>query len=365
MMQIIRARNVNEAYSDGRELLEREGNRSTSRGGDVLVVPYPVVTVYERPAERVLFDPVRDANPFFHLFESLWMLAGRDDAEFLDKFVRDFGARFAEAEGHIHGAYGRRWRDWFPLERAAGADDGPCDQLDVVVRLLRADPDSRQAVLQMWDAQADLGVPGLLDRPCNTQVYLQVRREDGTGAADSAHEVRVLDLTVTCRSNDIVWGAYGANAVHFSVLQEYLAGRIGVGVGALYQFSNNWHGYVNVLTKMPRPAGYGTDVYRAHYAERLGVEQVRPLPMGTDWDRWDRDNARLIWWIDGAPYHAGIEETPVFVNKWFATTAVPMFLAHRAWREGNIASALATINVVEASDWRLAARQWLGRRAGA
>jgi thymidylate synthase len=55
----------------------------------------------------------------------------------------------------------------------------------------------------------------------------------------------VLDLTVLCRSNDVVWGAYGANAVHFSVLQEYLAGRIGVDVGVMYQFSNNYHGYVD------------------------------------------------------------------------------------------------------------------------
>jgi hypothetical protein len=47
-----------------------------SRAGDVLVAPHPVMSVTSIPTERVLFDPARDANPFFHLFESLWMLAG-------------------------------------------------------------------------------------------------------------------------------------------------------------------------------------------------------------------------------------------------------------------------------------------------
>ena len=31
------------------------------------------------PCERVLLYPERNANPFFHLYESLWMLAGRND----------------------------------------------------------------------------------------------------------------------------------------------------------------------------------------------------------------------------------------------------------------------------------------------
>jgi hypothetical protein len=45
----------------------------------VLVSQTPVVTCYSAPTQRVLFSPMRDANPFFHLMEALWMLAGRDD----------------------------------------------------------------------------------------------------------------------------------------------------------------------------------------------------------------------------------------------------------------------------------------------
>ena len=31
------------------------------------------------PTKELLFDPDRDANPFFHFMEGLWMLAGFND----------------------------------------------------------------------------------------------------------------------------------------------------------------------------------------------------------------------------------------------------------------------------------------------
>src|SRR5258708_35739439 len=54
-----------------------------TRNGKCLVVDEPVLISYTHPKERVLFNPVRDANPFFHLYESLWMLAGRNDLKSL------------------------------------------------------------------------------------------------------------------------------------------------------------------------------------------------------------------------------------------------------------------------------------------
>ena len=52
------------------------GKRKDSRNGPVLEFPEPVLICYNRPVERVLFYPSRDANPFFHLMEGLWMLVG-------------------------------------------------------------------------------------------------------------------------------------------------------------------------------------------------------------------------------------------------------------------------------------------------
>ena len=75
-MKVIHARNVNDAVVKGAELLKAGGLTQDSRAGGTLEYPEPVCTVYERPLERVLFDAIRDANPFFHLMEALWMLAG-------------------------------------------------------------------------------------------------------------------------------------------------------------------------------------------------------------------------------------------------------------------------------------------------
>src|SRR5919109_5331256 len=124
-MEVIQARNVNDAYFKGVHLLRRYGIREQSRAGEVLVMPCPVTTVYERPWERILWDEKRNANPFFHLAESLWMLAGRNDARWLDQFVSDFSSRFAEVSGLQHGAYGYRWRKHYSM-----------DQLDSVVQML-------------------------------------------------------------------------------------------------------------------------------------------------------------------------------------------------------------------------------------
>jgi thymidylate synthase len=130
-------------------------------------------------------------------------------------------AEYAEPNGDIHGAYGYRWRNAYGF-----------DQVLEIIQELRMKPSSRQCVLQMWDARLDLGVDKR-DRPCNTHVYFDARGG-------------VLNMTVCCRSNDALWGAYGANVVHFSMLQELMAHGVGIPVGVYRQVSNNFHAYWNV-----------------------------------------------------------------------------------------------------------------------
>jgi len=350
-MIVLKGRNVQELWARGVVLMIQEGVKASSRNGDVLVVPCPVMSVYDYPCERVLLDPSRDANPFFHLFESLWMLAGRDDAAFLNRFVKDFGKRFAEPGGHIHGAYGQRWRSAFGF-----------DQLDTVVNRLKNNPDDRQCVIQMWDAhRTNEGYNDLegdwRDRPCNTQIYLRVRKEERPWSNKEQFYWSVLDLTVCCRSNDIVWGAYGANAVHFSVLHEYLAGRIGVSMGKMYQLSNNYHAYVNVFEKVTA----GSHLVRSNNAYDstiTGAEKLMvPMPMGWAWSAWDDDLMCFMRWAqkDGSAL-------PKFDNDWFRLVAAPMWCAHALYRQSAFDEADRMAQSVAASDWRVAAQQWLKRR---
>ena len=62
-------------------------------------------------------------------------------------------------------------------------------------------------------------------------------------------------MSIVNRSNDMIWGAYGANAVHMSMLLEYMAAMTGFQVGIYYQISNNLHAYKKTLAKLDNMQG--------------------------------------------------------------------------------------------------------------
>jgi len=235
-MIVINATCVNNALLRGLKLFyNRDGNPSDvvevthSRNGEVWRIDSPVTTVYENPSHRVLTSATRNANPFFHLFEALWTLAGRKDLKFLETYVSRI-REFSDDGVTLNGAYGWRWRNHFSI-----------DQLTAVIDLLTTVPNTRRAVLAMWDGGHDMyHARSSKDVPCNTTIYFSRRGQS-------------LDMTVCCRSNDALWGAYGANAVHMSFLQSFVAGALGICVGRYFQVSNDLHLYTSVMSKMDVP----------------------------------------------------------------------------------------------------------------
>src|SRR5690349_8491532 len=134
-MHVINARNVNYALAEGIHHLSEVGVKRESRNGPVMMAPTPVTTVYERPLERVLFWMERDANPYFHLYESLWMLAGRHDVAPLVRYDKQM-QEYSDDGKILHAAYGHRWRKAFDV-----------DQLELIARALKANPNDRRQVL--------------------------------------------------------------------------------------------------------------------------------------------------------------------------------------------------------------------------
>lgn len=333
-MNTIYAGDVNEAYEEGMNLLMDMGEWEDSQRGRVLVMPEPVTTVYMRPDKRVLFNARRDANPFFHLVESIWMLAGERNAQFLDRYVKDFSTRFGEGNGEIHGAYGYRWRNHF--------DE---DQIPVVGRMLYEAPLTRRAVLTMWDPNYDLDVDKN-DIPCNTQIFFRVK-EDQLVDTDGMRGL-VLDMMVTNRSNDAIWGAYGANAVHMSVLHEVMAGLAGVSLGTYYQTSFNFHAYEPVLRKMEpfEPTAY--------------VGEPSPIIRATTPSSRRSEASELLASCKTVIDTEGLAETGVY---WLDNTVRPMMMAHRLWKEKDRTGAISELEKVQSTDWRAAAKAWFERRA--
>lgn len=209
--------------------------KTDSRNGPVIKSTTPFTTVYTHPMERVSFDPIRDANPIFHYLESLWLLSGREDVAFPAYYAANI-ANYSDDDVTLNGAYGYRWYKYFGV-----------DQIRSVICELSTNPLSRRCILQMWSAQdsvegrpSDLSNQGSKDLCCNMSVVFQARK--GFRTEENLDDT-YLDMTVYNRSNDIVFGAYGANSVHFSVLQEFVAFCVGMKIGTYYQVSNNFHLY--------------------------------------------------------------------------------------------------------------------------
>lgn len=334
-MHIIQANSVNDALAAGINYILRYGEESDSRNGEVYVSPVPVTTLTVRPRWRVLSIPGRNENPFFHFVESLWMLAGRRDLAPLTAIVSRMQT-FSDDEGRTQpGAYGYRWRRYFGH-----------DQLEWAIKRLKNNPNDRRVVISMWDPDGDIDAVdrNTDDAPCNTHIYLGILEER-------------LNLTVCCRSNDLLWGAHGANAVHFSVLLEYLAARIGCYVGRMWQVSNNYHMYINTMTEELLEAcrGYNSKTYTDEDICRyrtLEVEPYRLFDNGKRPEDWDQD--LLNWWNDG------IE----FIHSFFPNVATPIYTAHKLYKSKDIDAALEMIERCQASDWRLACKKWLLKRKG-
>lgn len=324
-MYVINALNPDHALSSLLNILESEGISSSSRNGTVLRAAAPVMTVWEPHVSRVSFWPTRNANPFFHLMEAMWMLAGRNDLGFVSHYAATM-KQFSDDGGVTQpGAYGHRWRRHFGY-----------DQLRNVVNDLRDDPFSRRVVLTMWDANKDLPANKMSkDVPCNTHIYFDFVSGQ-------------LNMTVCCRSNDAVWGAYGSNVVHFSLLHEFVCGAAGLVRGRLYQMSNNMHVYSDrddvMRLRVALPDASGRESFHSAL--------LAPGETSTFWPALDR----LMNYSTVDPNAA----MPAF----FANVLWPMKLAYAAHKLGETEIAIAHIKRSR-NEWLVAGCEWLERRLAA
>lgn len=328
---------------------------TNSRNGPVRMIPYPVVVTYKKPLQRVLFNPARDANPFFHLYESLWMLAGRNDVTSL-KYYNSNISNYSDDGETFNGAYGYRWRhslqDNFFESPYIGPSEYRVDQLQVLVEHLKQYPESRRAVLQMWNVEDDLlKVNDSKDVCCNLSALFSIRREFDIpeDLKDRPVPTNYLDMTVFNRSNDMIWGMLGANVVHFSFLQEYMAACLGVEVGVYHQVTNNLHVYLN--DKWKPEEWLANDTYRNVYPANNFVPLVNNPKV---FDQEVQTSVDVDW---GKPF-----TPPPFSEDFLRVVATPMCRAFYFHKQRNYKEAFEWALLVEAEDWRVASCLWILKR---
>ncbi len=317
MIKAIYGRNVPEAYTEALWAMQICGVEEDSRNGIVRTVPYPVMLEIDRPWERVLFHPTRDANPFFHVMEFIWHMAGSNDAEWIAQFNKRM-LDYADDE-ILRGAYGWRWAN-------------PASQIQDTISLLQTTPETRQAVITMWDPVHDGHRALTSDRPCNTHIYF--RRVKGK-----------LTMTVCNRSNDLIWGMLGVNAVVFTMLHELIAHAVGMPQGVYRVFTNNLHVYKD----LPRYDEIMNDKNRIH--DPYSYDDVRPQPLlvgNETWEDFRADCVQLVaYGLDFDPPNTW----------WMEQVGIPM---HEAYLDKESRS--MHISAIEASDWCRVCQEWNTRR---
>lgn len=288
-MIVLRQSSANDLFADACRLVSRHGRPVNPRGLATREVLGVHLCLTEARRRLVDVPPVRVLNPAFAVAEAVWILSGSDEPWIFDynRALR----RYADG-GRLRGAYGPRLRRW-------GSE---VDQLDRVRRLLMRDPDTRQAVVQLFDPGRDW--VGHRDVPCTVGYRFFIR---------SGH----LHMHTTMRSQDL-WLGFPYDVFTATVLHELLAGWLGVEPGEYHHHVDSLHLYED-----DRP-----------HAMQLPAQPARSPEM-----------ARLaVGWPDLDGMLAGVladDLDPHIAPVWSELAQV--LASYRAWRAGDRAGARAAV----------------------
>ena len=309
-----------------------------SRNGPVMYLDEPVTVTYTQPTNRVLLYPNRNANPFFHLYESLWMLAGRRDVKPLTRYVTRM-KEYSDDGEVLNGAYGYRWRKAENHDYTQGGWGNPeVDQLQILTDHLKTQPDSRRAVLQMWNVEDDLlRIENSKDVCCNLSILF-------------SRDSDKLNMTVFNRSNDLIWGMLGANYVHFTMLQEHIAHRLDLQAGVYHHITNNLHVYKSNWNPVMWLSEKLPHVYTPGVEFRTSLIEV---------DSLTREFDNINEFVKGWDLYMSTTKRLYDNFSWAVT--IPMLNAHTWYRFRNYERAMNSLSYVQEPNWRRAGMEWMRR----
>ena len=210
-MTEINVSTCSEAWIRTQETVNQYHITSSPRGRVTREHPGPFHLEIWDPADFPLRGMTRDFRHAITAVEALSLIGQTSVPEMILDRVRAFRPFLNNSV--FHGAYG---------PRVAG-------HLAEIVDLLRRDPDSRQAVLTLYDASKDLNRPAVLDVPCTTTIQFLLRGEE-------------LAMWVTMRSND-AWLGLPYDLGQFSLLQSAIAQALGATMGTYYHSAGSMHLY--------------------------------------------------------------------------------------------------------------------------
>jgi thymidylate synthase len=151
---------------------------------------------------------------FSCLGELCWYLSGSNSTAQVSYYIRAYEEE--SENGEIHGGYGPRLIDWNGVNQIVG-----------IIDTLRRKPDSRRAVVQLFDHDDLQGEHK--DVPCTCTLQFLVRHDQ-------------LQLISYMRSNDIYLGL-PHDIFAFTMLQELVARSLNLPMGRYLHFVGSLHLY--------------------------------------------------------------------------------------------------------------------------
>ena len=176
----------------------------------------------KNPLDRAITAPYRKFNIDYAEAEWRWYLSGDPRISKLGKIwgsIPQIWHKMQDYNGEVRSNYGWQW------ERN--------DQLDKVFQMLLENPETRQAVISIYDGKEISTYRN--DTPCTYAVSFTINRGK-------------LNMSVLMRSNDL-WFGFCNDQYCFSRLQELMAYRLGIPVGEYYHHATNLHLYNNQLNR--------------------------------------------------------------------------------------------------------------------
>lgn len=177
-----------------------------------------VRVVLSDPTRCATWLPMRHLNYPFMFGEFFWMWCGENSVDIISYYCKEI-ARFSDDGKTFFGAYGPRWAEALPS----------------IMHLLKRDPCSRQAVVQVWRPEVYQMDFTTKDVPCTISMQYLIRRG-------------LLEATVVMRSSD-AWLGLPYDLFNFAMLQRCVALSLGRKAGPLTLFITSSHLYERDLIR--------------------------------------------------------------------------------------------------------------------
>lgn len=284
--------------------------------------------VIEYPSERCVVIPYRFNNIFATVAETFWVIAGRNDLDFLSYYLPR-AINFSDNGKTWRAAYGPRIRNW----------RGRVDQVKEVFRVLK-NKDSKRAVISIFDPELDYDQTSK-DIPCNN--WIQFLSRD-----------RKLHMNVTLRANDLFWGFSGINTFEWSVLLELMTYWLRLEKGTLTFFVGSLHYYERHFQQV--------DNILASFQKTIYDFGIKNIPIMLDIEDLDIELSK--WFYLEKEIRSGKEpfgEISELRDQFFQETLKMMIIYYKYKMRSDIGSLCTVINMMRESDLRVSSIEYLVR----